>query len=361
MKPLGIYIHVPFCAKKCPYCDFYSCNYSKDIAEKYTQTVIEHIKHSESAKADTIYFGGGTPSLIPCEFIENILNTLNQKFFLDTPEITLEVNPCTVNKQKLSQYRHMGINRLSIGVQSANNGELLFLGRTHNFEKAKEVILTAHDIGFENISADLMTGIPNQTTQNMYNSIDRLSELPLTHISNYILKIESNTPFNNNSIIKQMPDDDIVSDMYLDMVKRLEEKGFKQYEISNFSKIGFESKHNLKYWHCEEYIAFGPMAHSFYKGKRYFNADTLEKYINFPLTQTITDDIPADDNEKIMLGLRLSEGIKLSDFPQKKDYIIKKANLLKNTGLINFNGEILSLTPNGFLLSNSIINEFIKF
>ena len=360
MKPVGIYIHVPFCGKKCPYCDFYSCSYSREKAGEYTNTVIKHIESFESADADTIYFGGGTPSLIPAEFTEKILNALCRKFNLtENPEITLEVNPCTINKQKLLQYKSMGINRLSVGVQSMNQSELSFLGRNHSAEKAREVICMADAAGFKNISADLMTGIPGQTPESMYNSIDTLSQLPIVHISNYILKIEENTPFNNSRIINKMPDDDTVSDMYLKMVKRLSENGFKQYEISNFSKKGFESRHNLKYWNCEEYIAFGPMAHSFYGGKRYYNAQSLDEYADFPYKKNITDDNPGKDDEKIMLKLRLSKGIKLSDFPDCRDYIYKKANLLKESGLVCFDGENLALTSKGFLLSNSVISELI--
>ncbi len=358
MKPIGIYIHVPFCAKKCPYCDFYSCSYSKSIAESYTEAVIKHIESYESADADTVYFGGGTPSLLPIEFTEKILSEVNKKFKLINPEITLELNPCTVSREKLIEYKKMGINRLSVGVQSANENELEFLGRNHSFEKAKEVIMTASEVGFENISADLMTGLPFQTTESMYNSIDSLSNLPITHISNYILKIEENTPFNKAEIISNMPDDDQVCDMYLSMVERLSENGFKQYEISNFSKNGFESRHNNKYWRCEKYIGFGPMAHSFYGGKRYFNADSLEKYISSPLMKTVTDNSPGDDDEKIMLGLRLTEGIRLSDYPEKRTNIEKKARLFEKSELINYDGEKISLTPKGFLLSNSIINEF---
>ncbi len=359
MKPIGIYIHVPFCAKKCLYCDFYSCSYNKDKSIAYTKAVIKHIECSESADADTVYFGGGTPSLIPAELIEEILTASKRKFNLINPEITLEINPCTVNKDKLLKYRQIGINRLSVGVQSAVDNELIFLGRNHSFEKAKEIIIAANKIGFDNISADLMTGIPGQTIESMFYSIDRLSELPLNHISNYILKIEENTPFNNEKIISRMPDDDFVSDMYLKMVKRLSEKGFTQYEISNFSKKGFESRHNLKYWHCEEYVSFGPMAHSFYNGKRYFNADTLDEYINRPSAMSVTDYTPGEDDEKIMLALRLTEGINPDDYQGKKNYILKKIKLLEKTDLINYNGKILSLTPKGFLVSNSIINEFI--
>ena len=358
MMPTGIYIHIPFCAKKCPYCDFYSCSYSKSMAEQFTDALIKEIENFKGGvSADTVYFGGGTPSLIPAEFTEKILSAVKNRFELLNPEITLEVNPCTVNYEKLMKYREMGINRLSTGVQSMNDNELKLLGRSHTAEKAVQVILDAEKCGFENISADVMIGLPGQNCKTLENTIQKLSELPLTHISSYILKIEEGTPFDNEEFIRSMPDDDFVSDMYLCMVKSLSEKGFKQYEISNFSKPGFESRHNLKYWRCMEYIGFGCSAHSFYDGRRFYCTDNLDSYIKNGAEKVITDESPAGDDEKIMLGLRLSEGININDYPERKDDIIKKSELLKKAGYVNFDGRILSLTPKGFLVSNMIINE----
>lgn len=359
MNMLGIYIHVPFCAKKCPYCDFYSCTYSRDMAQKYTNAIIRDIENFDgSAAADTVYFGGGTPSLIPAEFIGDILNAVKCKFSLQSPEITLEVNPCTVKRDKLLQYYSMGVNRLSVGVQSANDNELRLLGRSHTFEKARQVILDACDIGFENISADLMTGLPFQTFESLDNSIRMLAQLPLTHISNYILKIEEGTPFDNPDFEERMPDDDYVSDMYLHMVELLEKNGFSQYEISNFSKKGFESRHNLKYWNCHEYLGFGPAAHSFYQNVRYYYSPDLEGFVSSAPEKIITDENGGTDEEKIMLALRLTKGININDFPKRKNRLLQTAKLFEKTNYINFDGENLSLSPNGFFISNSIIAKF---
>lgn len=358
--PVGIYIHVPFCAKKCPYCDFYSCSYSSRASEDYANGIIRDIEgFPDNPKIDTVYFGGGTPSLIPPEFIEKILRCLNLKFNISVPEITLEINPCTVNNNKLKLYREMGINRLSIGVQSANDSELKLLGRKHNFEKAKEIIIQASNNGFDNISCDLMLGIPGQTIDSLSESINKLSELPINHISSYILKIEAGTPFDNKEFINQMPSDELVSEMYLFTVNDLKNKGFDQYEISNFAKKGYKSRHNLKYWNCCEYIGFGPAAHSFYNGIRYYYAPDLEKFIKSPPEKIITDFDAGGDDEKLMLGLRLTEGVDLNEFPDRKNSILLKAASLKRCGYIDLTGDRLSLTPKGFMVSNSIIAELI--
>ncbi len=357
---VGIYIHVPFCAKKCPYCDFYSCGYSRRIAEDYADGIIRDIENfPDKPTADTIYFGGGTPSLIQSELIGKILQSIYKKFPINSPEITLEVNPCTVDKNKLLLYKQMGVNRLSIGAQSTNDDELKLLGRIHDSETTRKTILTAADAGFDNISCDLMLGIPGQTVESLENSIYKLSDLPVRHISSYILKIEKDTPFENEKIIKQMPDDDFVSDMYLHAVKILNNLSFEQYEISNFAQKGYDSRHNLKYWRCNEYVGFGPAAHSFYNGQRYCYPSDLSSFIKYPLEKIITDSSPADENERIMLGLRLSEGIDLKDFPDKKNYILSKAVAFEKAGLMISTADKLRLTPEGFLLSNSIIAEII--
>ncbi len=357
---VGIYIHVPFCSKKCPYCDFYSCGYSVQASENYVKGIIRDIESfPDNPKIDTVYFGGGTPSLIPPEYIEKILQCINSKFYISVPEITLELNPSTVNINKLKFYKEMGINRLSIGVQSANDSELKLLGRKHNFEKAKEIIINAANIGFNNISCDLMLGIPGQTIDSLNNSINKISELPISHISSYILKIEAGTPFDNEEFINKMPDDEFVSEMYLFTVKALKNNGFYQYEISNFAKNGYKSRHNLKYWHCCEYIGFGPAAHSYYNGIRYYYAPDLEKYIKFPPEKIITDFEAGDSDEKLMLGLRLTEGVNLNEFQDRKKSILLKAAPLKKCGYIDLIGDRLNLTPKGFMVSNSIIAELL--
>lgn len=358
--PLGIYIHVPFCAKKCPYCDFYSCNYTFRSMEGYVNGIIRDIESFDKTDSvDTIYIGGGTPSIIPAEYIEKILKAIYEKFNVTDSEITIEINPSTVNKDKLQKYKNAGINRLSVGVQSANNKELEFLGRNHSFNQAKDVIISAKEVGFENISCDLMIGIPHQSHNSLKKSIESILCLPISHISSYILKIEEGTPFDNQSIIKQIPDEDAVSDMYLFMVSLLESNGFKQYEISNFSKNGFESRHNLKYWQCKEYLGFGPAAHSFYNKKRYCYPANVESFIKSAPEQIITDYSPADEDEKIMLGLRLTKGINLEALPTKKEKILLKSDIfIKNKLMIKSENNI-RLTPKGFLVSNSIITELL--
>lgn len=359
MNTVGIYIHVPFCAKKCPYCDFYSCNYNLTTVEQYTDAVIRDIKNlPENICTDTVYFGGGTPSLLPVDMLNKIIDALKYQCCIINPEITLEVNPCTVTEKKLLQYITIGINRLSFGVQSVHDDELKFLGRMHSWEKAKKIINSAQSIGFKNISCDVIIGLPEQNIDKIKTTFNKIAELSVQHISAYILKIEENTPFNTPDIINTLPDDDHVSDLYLFMVEELQKLGYIQYEISNFSKIGFESKHNLKYWKCQDYIGLGPSAHSCFNGKRYCISPDLNKYLN-STEKIITDENACNDDEKIMLGLRLTEGININDFPYKKDLFLKKVKLFQKLGLVNIENNCVKLTSEGFLVSNSIINEFI--
>ncbi len=356
----GIYIHVPFCAKKCPYCDFFSKNYTADNEMRFVRAIVRDIENfPERITSDTIYFGGGTPSLLKAESISLMLEALKNKFDIISPEVTMEVNPSTVYRNKLELYRQAGINRLSFGVQSANDDELKLLGRLHNYEKAAAAVNEAYSCGFNNISCDIMTGLPAQTTQKLGHTIDMISDLPVTHISSYILKAEPGTPFYNEEFINTLPDDDYSAELYLFMVNKLEQKGFMQYEISNLSKKGYESRHNLKYWHCEEYIGFGPSAHSYHKGKRYFLPDSIEDFFKAPMSYKITDDAAGGYDERIMLGLRLKEGIALDDYPEKAHIISERSEKFIKAGLMTKQNNRLSLTPKGFLVSNSIISDLI--
>lgn len=356
----GIYIHVPFCAKKCPYCDFYSCGYTLESAEEYKNAVIRNIEALPCIEADTVYFGGGTPSLIPSDFIAEILYALDKKLNLLQPEVTIEVNPCTVTAEKLKAYKRAGVNRLSVGVQSGNNEELEFLGRSHTFEKAAQTVEQAVSAGFENISCDLMIGVKGQTHENLEQSISKITALPITHISSYILKIEENTPFGRNNTEKLLPDDDQTAQLYLCSVRLLENAGFRQYEISNFSREGYQSRHNLRYWKCQEYIGIGPSAHSYYNGRRYYVPESLENFCADPVQQTVYEEYQSGtDEEKIMLGLRLTDGICPDDYPSLKQKILKKAESYCAHGLAVFKDDRLCLTPEGFLVSNSIISDII--
>ena len=364
MRSIGIYIHVPFCGKKCRYCDFYSVCYTKQQTELYVNAVLRNIRHygDKSIKVGTLYFGGGTPSLLTAEQIESIINESKQSFDFDNnAEITIEANPSTLNSEKLSQLRNAGINRLSIGVQSMKDDELKFLGRLHSAERAEKAVMDAYSAGFDNISCDLMIAVPHQTADSMKYSIDRLSSLPIKHISAYILKVEEGTPFDCDEIKNSLPDEDETADLYLQMCDMLEEKGFMQYEVSNFAKNGYESRHNCRYWKCQEYIGIGPAAHSCFDGKRFAVPKDIEQFIKSDVQPIeITDDSPCGFEEYSMLRLRLKEGLMLDRVPEHKAEIEKKLPSLLKAGYITYENGIVSLTRKGFLMSNSVI-EYLVF
>ena len=364
MNTLGIYIHVPFCGKKCPYCDFYSVEYRRKTAEKYVAAVLRNIRHysDKSRIVDTVYFGGGTPSLLTIGQISDILNTLADSFIFDiNAEITLEANPSGLTPARLSDLRSTGINRLSIGVQSMNDDELKLLGRNHTAEKAERAVIDAYDAGFQNISCDLMIALPEQNAEKLRYSAESLTELPINHISAYILKAEDGTPFGCDKFRSRLPDDDAAAALYLEMIKIFEERGFMQYEISNFAKPGFESRHNCRYWKCLDYIGIGPSAHSCFNGKRFAVDRDISGFIDSSVQKiTVTDEDPCGFEETAMLALRLKSGLDLSIAGSRRSDIEKKIPMLIQAGYAKYDGHFLSLTPKGFLMSNSI-NGYIIF
>jgi len=363
MSDLGIYIHVPFCGKKCGYCDFYSLKYSRDSAEGYVQAVLRNIDHyGDSASAvDTIYFGGGTPSLLFPEQLSLIIERIRERFTVNEDcEITLEANPSGLTPERLRKLRKTGINRLSIGVQSMIDSELGFLGRSHNSARVERTVLDAAEAGFENISCDLMLAVPEQTISSLEISAIRLASLPIKHISAYILKVEAGTPFDCDEIRSVVPDDETSADFYLHAVSVLEGLGFRQYEVSNFAVPGYESRHNCRYWQCRDYIGIGPSAHSCFGGKRFASESSLEKFICSDVQPVyITDDSPCGFEEYAMLRLRLREGLDLRNIGERRTSLEKKLPPLIASGYVNFDGDIISLTPKGFLMSNSVIEHLI--
>ncbi|MCM1315169.1 MAG: radical SAM family heme chaperone HemW [Muribaculaceae bacterium] len=360
----GIYIHVPFCAKKCAYCDFYSEPYRKRTVEDYVNAVLRNIEaySDKSCVADTIYFGGGTPSLLAPEQVGTIIQAVENNFILpENAEITLETNPNTVDLKKLSAYRKNGVNRLSVGVQSMMDTELKFLGRTHSAERAEKAVIDAYNAGFKNISCDVMIALPEQSPESLIYTLERITVLPVKHISGYILKTESGTPFDCDEIKNILPDDDTTADLYIEMVNFLKNKGFFQYEVSNFAVTGYESRHNCRYWKCLDYIGIGASAHSCHAGKRFCVDRNLKDFIENPVQKTIiTDDNPCGFEEYAMLRLRLAEGLNINDFPEHKSDLLKKIPVLIKSGYINYDGNYISLTPSGFLVSNSVI-EYLVF
>lgn len=363
----GIYIHVPFCLRKCPYCDFYSVEYNVVTAKKYVDALCSHIMEYKKydIEVDTIYFGGGTPSLFFPNQIRRIIRTIRKCFDVRDAEITLEANPSSVDYEKLCGYREAGVNRISFGVQSADDRQLGFLGRLHDFSSASKAVMDAEKAGFDNISCDFMLGLAGQSMESLNETIDRITALPIKHISAYMLKIEQGTAFDNNTVRKAVADDDKVSDMYLNTVQRLEKLGFEQYEISNFAKDKCYSRHNLKYWQGEEYIGFGAAAHSFFGGKRFcYPRDVLSYIENRENAVVVTENEPDPCEEYIMLSLRLKWGISLERVAELgghklSDNVKRKAEIYSKNGLCIVDNGRVSLTPKGFLLSNSIISEFL--
>ncbi|WP_049962766.1 radical SAM family heme chaperone HemW [Ruminococcus sp. HUN007] len=364
MVNTGLYIHVPFCIKKCPYCDFYSAaGCSESEYGQYTSAVIRNIqnyleKYPEIV-FDTVYFGGGTPSVMPVSFFRDVLESLKHNLD-DGAEITAELNPGTAGEEKLAGIRQSGVNRLSLGIQSAVDSELRDLGRIHNFREAETAVSLARKAGFSNISGDLMTGIKGQTEETLMKSVNALADLELDHISSYMLKIEQGTEYFRNGISSEVPDEEKTAELYLLSVKTLADRGYHQYEISNFSRPGYESRHNLKYWHCDDYIGIGPSAHSCFGGKRYEVPRDLSKFIKEKNQQEIiNEDHPCGFFEKAMLALRLTEGIDLNNYPEEAPSVLKQAEKLAGTGLVKCRNGVVSLTAEGFLLSNEIISRLL--
>ena len=362
MKSLGVYIHIPFCKSKCYYCDFTSFANQQDKVSEYIYLLKQEIRNSEKYNADTIYIGGGTPSFIDDKYIKEILEELNY----EKPEITIEVNPGTVNENKLKNYFNMGVNRLSIGLQSTNNELLKEIGRVHNYSDFVNTYESARKIGFKNINIDIIIGLPNQTIDIVNETLDRVLEFAPEHISIYSLILEENTVLEtlvNKSILK-LPDDNLERQMYWLAKNRLEMNGYIHYEISNFAKKGYFSKHNVNCWNQEEYIGYGLGAHSYIGNIRFCNTSDMNLYMK---SNKIINEIQTEYTkmqEYVMLGLRKIEGISVSEFYNKfnKDiFTIFKNEIEKllNLNLIEKEGQFIRLSKKGIDLANIVWEEFI--
>ncbi len=356
-NPIGLYIHIPFCLKKCNYCDFYSVAVNDQVKQDYVDALIKEIKQwgdKLSRPIDTIYFGGGTPSLL-AEFLPLIMKEVKASFcLLEGAEITMEMNPADNCEEILNFALEAGVNRLSIGAQSGVTQELEVLGRRHTLEQTAETVKLARSLGFDNISLDIMLGLPNSNEKSLQKSLEFITDLNPEHISAYILKIEENTVFHKIYDTLGLPDEDSTADQYLQMCKYLEDKGYGHYEISNFAKPNFESRHNLKYWELKEYLGLGPSAHSFINGKRFYFKRDLSKFLEG--SSPLPDGDGGGEEERIMLALRLSKGVKL----ELNEELEKKCRLLNQNKLLNINDQSISLTDQGMLLSNSIITEILE-
>lgn len=351
----GVYVHIPFCVRKCPYCDFYSTAASGDIIEGYVQKLCADIRENCPTGAGSVYFGGGTPSLLSPEQAGRIISAVSPE---NGTEISIEANPNSVSPEKLRGYLSAGINRISFGIQSLCGDELEALGRLHTADEAENAVRSAYEVGFRNISADIMLGVCGQNEDSLSETLRRLTALPINHVSAYMLKIEEGTPYSKNGMKDRVPDDDAAADMYLLAAEYLENAGFYQYEISNFAQKGYECRHNLLYWLCGEYYGFGPAAHSFYGGKRYACRRDLDGYLSGG-AEKITDvlqETPPDFFERGMLKLRLSRGIGEGEIPEDmQGHFMKQFAIYEKAGLMKRTADGFALTREGFLLSNSII------
>jgi len=376
LKKTACYIHIPFCDHKCIYCDFYSI-----ITTDNVQTFLQSLKKEINNYADefssgreliSIYFGGGTPSLMKPNYISDIIKTVKTHFnVLPNAEITLETNPGTVTLEKLIKFREAGINRVSIGIQSFNNNELNFLTRIHNSETAIETVYNAKKAGFENISLDLIFNLPGQTKEKWIANLEKAVQLPVKHISAYSLILERGTILNKMVLDGKvnLQDDDFDADLYQTTIDYLNENGFYQYEVSNFVKPGYECVHNNAYWNYTDYISFGTSAHSFINKKRWWNFSSLKMYIAaiektgkaVAGSEIITDDKEID--EYVMLAMRGS-GLNVAEFNNRfgKSWLEKKypyLELLKNRNYVLINDEKISLTSSGYAVCDEILKDLL--
>ena len=377
MKKIGIYIHIPFCRKKCKYCDFTSFDNRNEYIEEYMNALIKSIKYSryENLEVDTIYFGGGTPSIVNEKMIVQVLSEIKNKFnVLENAEITIEVNPGTVTKEKLQTYFDAGFNRLSIGLQSTYNSLLYNIGRIHTYEQFEECFELARSIGFNNINVDLMLALPEQTLERLENSVKRIIKLNPEHISLYSLILEEGTLLKEevDKGVFELPSEELERKMYHSTKKILEENEYKHYEISNFAKEGYESKHNLNCWNQEEYIGFGLASHSYFEGKRFSNIDNLKEFIqnvndnNFEKNIIINEVQTQEEKMKeyMMLGFRKLEGISISKFEQKFGihplfYFRFELSKLEDDLLIEVDLDNIRITKRGLDFANKVFEEFV--
>jgi putative coproporphyrinogen dehydrogenase len=383
LKRLGIYVHIPFCTKKCNYCDFYSLASSEDEKKAYIEALKREIREASKKVSDeyrvyTIYFGGGTPSIIKADYIKEILEEIRLGFRLYKddfyPEITIECNPKTVDMEKLLVYKEAGINRISLGLQSTNDDELRLLGRIHTYEDFLYSYDMVRESGFTNVNIDLMSAIPNQKISTYEKSLDELIKLNPEHISSYSLIIEEGTNFyqkyaDNAPFVKDLPSEVEDRAMYELTLERLKEAGYKRYEISNYAKDGYFSRHNTSYWERVPYLGFGVGASSLFEGERYDNVANLKEYIKNAGISDVRQNntklsLKDEMSEFMFLGLRLIDGISKQAFTKKFTFTVEEifGDVVKkhiNNELLIDNGDFLKLSDRGLDISNYVLSDFL--
>ena len=367
MNSAGLYIHIPFCSSRCSYCDFATGIYQSELAERYVHALLEEIRTSQvsGARVDTIYFGGGTPSLLDASQLQRIVTALRERFDIDsTAEITLEINPGSATPAKLTEFRELGINRASFGAQTFDDRELAKLGRSHTAADARRTFHHLRTAGFTNISFDLIAGLPGQTVAGWERNVDEALALRPEHLSFYLLEVHSGTPLAQHIErgIQPAPDEDLAAVMYESMLERAVAAGYEHYEISNLCLPGFQSRHNTKYWTGEPYFGFGCSAHS-YDGatRRWSNTREVVEYVRLvehglkPLDEEHELTVEELRSETLFLGLRLMRGVSLDLF---KEYETDLARF-RDAGLVEVEDDLIRLTRHGALLSNEVFSAFV--
>ena len=362
----GLYIHIPFCLSKCDYCDFYSLRADDGMMDAYLLALQRSLRLLGSQTADTfdtVYIGGGTPSVFGAKRLTETLDTVRRSFRLtDDAQITVECNPSSVTAELADALAFAGVNRVSLGLQSAVAAERSALGRRSTVRQAETALSLLRNAGINDLSLDLMLGIPGQTPQSLRESLRFLESTGVRHVSAYLLKLEEQTPLFERRTTLDLPDEDAVCDLYLQAANALEQTGLRQYEISNFAVPGFESRHNLHYWLDEPYLGIGPAAHSFFGGRRFYYPRDMQSFLRGDAP--VFDCIGGDKEEYCMLRLRLTQGLSDKAFfdrfgehlPQE---LFTAAKQLESHGLLTVHGDTIALTKDGFLVSNSVIGTLI--
>ena len=372
--PLELYVHIPFCVRKCQYCDFLSGPSDEETKDRYIEALLKEIRaaeHTEDYEIVSVFIGGGTPSALKAEAIASIMRTLQEQFFFcEDAEVTIEANPGTVDLEKLTIYRNVGINRLSLGLQSTDAEELKLLGRIHSYEEFLKSYEWAREAGFCNISVDLMSAIPKQTIHSYEKNLRTIAELSPEHISAYSLIIEEGTPFYEDENLEDLlPSEEDEVRMYQMTAQILKEYGYEQYEISNYAKKDFESRHNLGYWSHIPYLGVGLNASSYMDERRFENPSDMKQYLKITsfdelYSQTRPLSVHEQMEEFMFLGLRKTKGISKNKFEERfgcsMDSVYEKP--LKESieqGFIKEQGDQISLTQKGILVSNQVLCEFL--
>jgi oxygen-independent coproporphyrinogen III oxidase len=370
----GIYVHIPFCKSRCSYCDFATDVYrNNDAVERYVSALCKEITDYElriKNDVDTLYFGGGTPSLLTAKQLERILEAIHKKFqFADNLPFTLEMNPGTVTLDKLLDFRKLGVNRASFGVQTFDDKALKLLARGHDSNDARTTFELLRKANFDNVSFDLIGGLPNQTMANWEDNLNQALDLEPEHLSLYLLELEDSTPLAEQIRSKRQPqpDEELAAEMYELMLDKVAAKGYEQYEISNFSKPNFQSRHNNKYWNCEPVFGFGVSAHSFDGETRWSNERDTNKYVSM-IEEDDSAIVASEEinlaSEVSFLGLRKNDGLNLADYKARFDIDLKakfddELENLAVAGLIIFENEYLKLTRKGMVFSNDVFSVFV--